>query len=374
MNIHILTAHFYPQLHPRAFRSSELAAELVKRGHRVTVTNLTTVEDFDYMSFTEKTGVDVRNLGLYHLKTDNLENVQNTWLYHTYRFLVEYLFAGNLFRHSSIIAKRINIDHDTDAVIALSKPFMNVLAISRYVKRHGKKFVTIVDSGDPFSNSKQTKTAFWFKWVEKWTYKFYDYLTIPTENAIPLYAPMIDKEKIRIIPQGFRMDSLKLYEGSFDGPIRMAYAGVFYFDIRNPEFLFAYLNTLSIDYEFYLFMRDCNALVDDLLAKYPSVKPHVRISTMPHDELITELSRMHFLINIENLSNTQMPSKLIDYGMTGRPIFSCNKTNFSPEKFNRFVNGDYSEAYNVDVKKYDIRVIAQQFENLITQKHKDYDI
>ncbi len=63
MKIHILTGHFTPQLHPRAFRASELAIEFVKRGHKVTVTNLTTVEGADYLGYTKSTGVEVRNLG-----------------------------------------------------------------------------------------------------------------------------------------------------------------------------------------------------------------------------------------------------------------------------------------------------------------------
>lgn len=370
MIIHILTGHFYPQLHPRAFRASELAVELAKRGHKVVVTNLTTVEEADYASYTRDTGVEVRNLGLYHLKKDALENVSNSWLYHKIRFCIEYFLAGNLFKQSKCIADRINIDKDTDAVISLSTPFMDILAISMYVEKHGMRFVTIADSGDPFYYSKQIKKAPWFRWVEKNAYKKYDYLTIPTENAIPLYSPLIDRKKIRIIPQGFRMDNLNLYQGEFEGPIRMAYAGVFYWDIRNPGFLFSYLNSLQVDFELHLFMRNRDALVDELLEKYPNVKDRVIIKSLPHDELIYELSRMHFLINIENISNTQMPSKLIDYGMTGRPIFSCNSANFSADKFDRFLKGDYADAYKVDIQKYNIVNIANQFEELIKEAQK----
>ena len=367
MIINILTGHFYPQLHPRAFRASELAIELAKRGHKVVVTNLTTVEGADYDIYTNKTGVEVRNLGLYHLKKNALENVSNSWLYHKIRFCIEYFLAGNLFKQSKRIAETINIDNDTDAVISLSTPFMDILAISKYINKHGKRFVTIADSGDPFYYSKQIKKAPWFRWVERNAYKSYDYLTIPTENAIPLYSPLIDEKKIRIVPQGFRMDNLNLYQGRFEGPIRMAYAGVFYWDIRNPEFLFSYLNGLHADFELYLFMRNRDALVDELLEKYPSVKNRVFIKSLPHDELIYELSRMHFLINIENISNTQMPSKLIDYGMTGRPIFSCNSANFSPKKFDSFFKGDYSGAYEIDIQKYNIVNIANQFEKLIKE-------
>lgn len=367
MKIHILTAHFYPQLHPRAFRASELAIELAKRGHQVIVTNLTTVEGADYAEYTKSTGVEVRNLGLYKIKRNELDRVSNSWLHHTVRFIIDYFFAGNLFRQSNRIASRIVIDEGTDAVVALSTPFMDILAISKDVSRHGKRFVTIADSGDPFYYSKQSRKAPWFRMLEKTAYQAYDYLTIPTENAIPLYSPLIDKEKIKIVPQGFRMENLNLYHGEFGSPVRMAYAGVFYWDIRNPEFLFAYLERSQIEYEFFLFIRNRDTLVDELLSKYPSVKSRVVIKTLPHDELLFELSRMHFLINIENVSNTQMPSKLIDYGMTGRPIFSCNSANFSAEKFNQFLKGNYCGAYEIDIQKYNIVNVTNQFECLIKE-------
>ena len=365
MIIHILTGHFAPQLHPRAFRASELAIEMARRGHDVTVTNLTTIEGADYDKYSRETGVKVHNLELYTLTKEGIESVSNSRLYHLKRFCIDYFLAGALFKQSRVIAERLSVDEGTDAVISLSTPFMDILAVSKYVKKHGKKFVTIADSGDPFYYSKQSSKAPWFYLVEKNAYKAYDFLTIPTENAIPLYSPLIDEKKIKIVPQGFRMDNLNLYKGNFDGPVRMAYAGVFYWDIRNPEFLFSYLNKVQKEFELYLFMRNKDALVKELLNKYPNVKKRVYVSSLPHDELIYELSRMHFLINIENISNTQMPSKLIDYGMAGRPILSCNSDNFSKDVFDGFMEGDYSGAYHVDVQKYNIVTIVDQFEQLI---------
>lgn len=368
MNIHILTGHFYPQLHPRAFRASELAIEFAKRGHHVVVTNLTKIEGVDYDDYTKRTGVHVNNLGLYTIQKDKEQVVSNSMFHHFKETCIEYFLSGDLYRKSRAISKRIHITDDTDSVIALSTPFMNILAISKYVERHGKRFVAIADSGDPFYYSKQYRKAPWFYYVEKRAYKSYDYLTIPTENAIPSYSSLIDNDKIRIIPQGFRMDNLKIYHGDFSGPVRMAYAGVFYWDIRNPEFLFRYLDKVTLDFELYLFMRNKDALVEDILNKYPSVKERVIIKSLPHDELIYELSRMHFLINIENISNTQMPSKLIDYGMTGRPVLSCNCNNFSEEVLNQFLEGNYMHSYKIDVQQYNIVNIANRFEKLIRQK------
>ena len=167
------------------------------------------------------------------------------------------------------------------------------------------------------------------------------------------------------------MDNLNLYKGDYYGPVRIAYAGVFYRDIRNPEFLFRYLAQSKREFELYLFMRSRDSLIDEYMVKYPSLQGKIKVSSLPHDELLYELSRMHFLVNIENLSNTQMPSKLIDYGMSGRPIFSCNEKTFSPEKLNRFMDGDYTGKMEIDVQRYNIKRIVEEYIELYDCSKKE---
>lgn len=369
MKIHILTGHFHPQIHPRAFRSHELAAELVRQGHTVTVTNLTTIEGFDYEQYTREYGVRVENMELYKETADNsrsgMSKTGQSFIGHAYRFLLTYLLDGALFIKGRQIADRLKIEADTDLVVALSTPFMCLYGLSLYIRRHRPSFVAVADSGDPFYYSKQNKRAPWFAWVERNVYRTFRYLTIPTPNAIPSYERLIPREKIRIIPQGFRMDHLKLCREEPTGMPRFAYAGVFYWDIRNPEFLFQYLSRLDIPYEFHLFMRYRDALVDKMLEEYPNVaKKIVMHFSVPHDELLYHLSTMHFLVNIENVSNTQMPSKLIDYGISGRPVFSCRKDNFVPADFSRFLEGDYEGAMKIDVSEYNIAMLARKFSEL----------
>ena len=368
MRVHIITGHFYPQLHPRAFRANELAVEFSKRGHDVIVTNCWTISDFDYKAYAEEQNLKIRNLNL--IKSVGDEDSKKPMFSSSskfsalFRFLKEFLLAGTVPFKANQIAKNLSISSDTNLVIALSTPFSCLWGVSKYIGNNGRNFVTIADSGDPFYYSKQYSKALWFKYIERNVYKKYDFLTIPTENAIPLYSPLIDEKKIKIIPQGFRMDNLTLYKGTYDGPVRIAYAGVFYRDIRNPEFFFRSLAQTTQDFELYLFMRSRDSLIDEYLIKYPSLQGKIRVSSLPHDELLYELSRMHFLVNIENLSNTQMPSKLIDYGMAGGPIFSCNEKSFSQEKLNRFMRGDYSGKLKIDVQRYDIKHIVDEFIDL----------
>lgn len=365
MKIHIITGHYTPQIHPRAFRASELAQEFTRLGHEVTVSVLTEIEDFDYEEYSIQTGIKINVLGLYkHSMNESLVSKKSTFLSKTKEFISEYFFAGRLFPNSKKIADLLEIAEDTELVISLSTPFMDILGVSRFIKRlRGRKpFVAIADSGDPFYYSKQYGKAFWFHWVEKNAYKQYDYLTIPVETAIPSYNRLIPEQKIKIIPQAFNLQDTKLYEGCLSTPIKFAYAGVFYWDIRNPEFLFKYLDSLDVDFEFHIFMRYADAKLNEVLSSYPNLKRRIRLRlSVPRKELLYELSKMHFLININNISNTQIPSKIIDYRIANRPILSFNSSDFNAEQFIQFMNENYEGQMLVDISKYDIKNVAQQF-------------
>lgn len=372
MKIVIISSFFYPVIQPRSFRATELAKEFARKGHDVSAIPMNTVEGFDYEEYGHINNIKIYPLTIF--KQDGTAQAASKAATQDvftkiFRSLVSYLLCGRMIKYMYSIYKSLlkqDCLEDADMVIALSTPFCIHWALAKYIKRRGKGFVSIADSGDPFYYSKQWNLAIWFKYIERNVYRQMDYLTIPTANAIPLYSPLIPEDKIKLIPQGFDMSNIKLYQGEFGSKIRIAYAGVFYWDIRNPEFLFRYLDECDKDYELNLFMRYQDAILETTLSKYPNLKNRLIVHyNVPHDDLIYELSKMHFLINVENLSNTQMPSKLIDYGMSGRPILSCNEMNYSEEIMNRFMTGDYRDRYEVDIEDYNIVKIADKFIELV---------
>jgi len=77
------------------------------------------------------------------------------------------------------------------------------------------------------------------------------------------------------------------------------------------------------------------------------------------------LSRMDFLINLDNNSDTQLPSKLIDYSFTGRPVLNITSgMNFST--LQKFMEGDYSKRMILESStNYDIVVVANKFISLL---------
>lgn len=376
MKISIFCGCFYPSVHPRAFRAEELAKEFIRKGFEVSVVNMSTVKGFDYDKYSKEQNIKVINLNILHGRASKVASYVPKYpkLYKFKRFCIEYFICGNFFRYAKKTIPQLSCLEDSDCVIALSTPFECFYSLYKYLKQNGKNFVVIGDSGDPFYYSKQTKRAIWFKYIERSVYKSFDYLTIPTPNAIPLYEPLIEKGKIEIIPQGFNMKDQPLYEGDFSTqPIKIGYAGVFYWDIRNPSFLFEYLDKSTLDYRFYVFMRMPDGRFLEEIEKYTNLKQRIIIKyAVPRKELIFELSKMNFLVNVENLSNTQMPSKLIDYAIARRPILSCNENNYDITVLDQFMEGNYSAKYEVDASEYDIEKLADKFENLINQKRYLY--
>ena len=74
---------------------------------------------------------------------------------------------------------------------------------------------------------------------------------------------------------------------------------------------------------------------------------------------------MDFLVNFDNNTDEQIPSKLIDYAVTGRPVLNITK-NIDFNAVNDFLNAKYEKKMKFyDLKKYDIKNVVKQFLELL---------
>jgi hypothetical protein len=374
VKILILTAHFNPEIHPRAFRADELAREFSSKNHDVTVMTLRTITSFDYAEHERITGIKIIRLNLY-----NRQNVLykkkyisssrlSLFVKRKLRFVIEYLIGGRLFINSIKIKNALDLNNRYDMVIALSTPFMNLLGLALFIRKNKHpNTLYVADSGDPFYRSQQIKRAFYFYFIEKYVYQKFDYLSVPAKASMSAYTGLIEDYKIKIIPQGFNLEKVKLNKPSEHGKIIFAYSGVFYLDIRNPEFLFKTLLKLDVDFRFDIYLRERDASVSKLIKTYQDKlgdKLNIKYG-LKREDLIYELSSVDFLINIENKTTNQIPSKLIDYAITRRPIYSCNSQNYNEKDFIKFLNRNYSSSKYIDASKYDIKLIAEEFISLL---------
>jgi len=228
--------------------------------------------------------------------------------------------------------------------------------------------------GDPLYKNPALPACPLYYWIDRFIASRFDYISIPTDKALSVYTTFKDKEHIKVIPQGFDFSEISKADYQKNTVPTFAYAGTFYEDIRNPTDLLENLYKLyqkGVDFKFVIYTKTTNSNNMKLLNKYIKLLGDKLVihNMIPREEAIYELSKMDFLINLENLSESQAPSKLIDYGLTGRPIYSFDQLNFSVEILMKFFNTDYSLAISVDLEQFDIRNVASQFLRLIDRSN-----
>ncbi|MCE2711627.1 MAG: hypothetical protein LW688_03705 [Cryomorphaceae bacterium] len=361
MRILILAQHIHPMQTPRAHRATELSLELARQGHQVVIYSV--IGKHDYAGMEKEFGLTIKPIEIkwmihpYNSDNDGRRTIPDKVL----GKLLKKLEFPNLefyFRVQEILAK----DNKYDALISIADPHQIHWGIAKYRSKHPELFpkVWIADCGDPFMlNGVKSGHLTYFERYERLFCQNSDIITVPVENAKQGYYEEY-RSKIRVIAQGFKFEE-ESNAGEPTNPVpTFAYAGTFYKDIRNPEKLFDYLTGLQRDFRFIIYSNHT-----ELIDRFKAVlgdKLNIR-KPIPRRELLKELKTMDFLLNLENENSpAQIPSKLIDYAITGRPILSINPGNPDIEKVNQFLSKIYLNQYLVkDLDQYRIENIANRF-------------
>lgn len=359
----LIVSHLiYPNQCPRSYRTTELALELARLGHDVTL--FAALGNYDYSLFGNKYELKIKDLGKLRFEPESSDGQRKCNIID--RALS--LLLGRILLYPSIelmwkIPKALRNENGYDQLISIAFPFpIHFGCAKAIVNNRNLTRQWIADCGDPFMGNRFVKYPFYFKFVEKWFCRLADYITVPTDNIIPAYYKEFNS-KIRVIPQGFNFDS-KGYERLYKGnnTTTFAYAGIFYRKKRDPSLFLDYLCTLNLDFNFIIYTNN-----DDLIRPYLEKLGNRLVikKFIAREKLLMELSEMDFLVNIENIENYGSPSKLIDYALTKRPILSIGTDNIDRKKILDFLHGNYLDQLIIDVEKYDIKNVAKQFVGLI---------
>lgn len=362
----IISQTIFPAKFPRSYRATELAKELAKQGHDVII--YATLGNFDYSAFEKENNLKVKNIGkMWFAKTNSVDAGNRTFfdkaLGRIFNRLIEFPDIELMFRMHDILKNERNIDLLIS--VAMPHPIHWGCAMARSLnsKRFPKKWAA--DCGDPYMGNKfkKNKPLFYFKYLEKWFCKNADYITIPVEGARVGYYPEF-QTKIKIIPQGFCFDNHDIQCKYSSNTIpTFAYSGIFYKGFRDPSSFLEYLTSVRTPFKFIIYTPD-QSLINPFLIRLKD-KIEVR-SYIPRNELIKTLSQMDFLINIENGTSVQSPSKLIDYAITKRPILSFTSDSVPESTFMEFLEGDYTNQFIVkDIDQYRIENVAKSFLDLL---------
>lgn len=362
----IVTNGFYPENSPRSFRATELAKEFVRQGHSVKVIThfRSGTEDF-----CNENGIECKDLG------------QLTWpvpkekgsgiirlFWRVISRLSNLLFEYPMIQLVPLVKKALKGEAGYDLLISIAVPYpihWGVATVRNNKNRIAK--VWIADCGDPYVGRENDtfKVPFYFGWIEKWFFRKTDYITIPIKESINAYYKEFHP-KIRVISQGFRFEDIKVYEGEkTTNKVVFGYGGMFIQGKRDPSELLAFINSLgdNYDFEFHIYTNSPQLVEPFVLASNGKIQLK---KVTDRKSLLFEMSKMDFVVNFENEGPLQTPSKLIDYVIIQKPIFSVKYGDLKTNVFLEFLEGNYANQLIIaDQEQYRIENVTQKFLKII---------
>lgn len=357
----LISGAFFPENSPRSFRTTELVKEFCRQGHQVTLITLVQKE-FDYSEFLSQYPITLKSFGDLKWKRFGKSKLFGDWSRKFGRLLhlfLEYPNIELLFRLKKILPQYSG--YDLLISIAVPHPIhWGVAAVRNKNNRIAK--VWVADCGDPFMGNTLESIAppFYLSYFEKKFCRKADFISIPTASAIQGYYKEFHS-KIVIIPQGFDFNVFSIPKTVSDHKvIRFAYAGgVAWSGIRSPKNIIEFLLKENIPFEFHLFSNNY-----EVVRAYANQAPESIFlhPPLPREELLHELATMDFLLNLDNGSTNQTPSKLIDYALVGKPILNIPAENFDTALVSAFLAKDYSKQFVVEnIEQFNIINVTHQF-------------
>lgn len=386
MKIGIVTYFFPPDLNPRSFRAFELAKEFSKQGHEVRV--YVPDHDQDFRAICNSHGFAVikvppgfylnkksRNRQIEKNDTNHLpspKKISPSLLSKFKAWLIRMLYPGGFnFEFAFTCSKvLVNEKQEFEILLSIGLPICSHLAISR-ARRKKKNLANfaVADYGDPYSFSEIIKPPRFHRWLEKKMLRQFDYILTPTDNGVDSFLFFKDRNHIKVVPQGINFGDVKVSTShNNEKTIHFIYAGNFYEGARNPFELFDYLSTLEINFKFSVYTNIVDEANSRIIQAYRT-KLNGKLEVKPYIErldCIYEMSKADFLVNISNTTMAHTPSKLIDYKLAGRPIYSYTPGHFYSDKLDAFLSRNYQFDFSteIDLERYNIKNIVGTILNL----------
>lgn len=362
----IISRTITPSNRPRAHRATELAKQFARLGHEVLL--YANLGAYDYNNFEKTFGLKVHNIAnMWFSILDSDDKRKKPVVGGLIRKLGHYLFEFPeielMFRMPKILREEKDID--LLITVAVPHPLHWGVALAKFFNTTDFAKVWVADCGDPYMGNKMTskKKPFYFKYLEKWFSREADFISIPFANAINGYYKEFH-HKIKVIPQGYSFENMEELCTSPNNKIpTFAYTGTFYPLSRNPTLFLEFLTGLDLDFKFIIYTSNITLLkpFQDRLDSRMEIREYI-----PRNQLLEKLSCMDFLVNFENGNQVHLPSKLIDYSLSNRPILSLQSDYIDEDTFKDFLKGNYTKRLKIDdIDQYNITSVADKFLNLI---------
>jgi hypothetical protein len=382
-NILIVTHQFVPHQSPRTTRWKLIYDELVKKGFNIRVITGTRQDgsDSNIQYIGNKTASGVVSSLRKQSNTDQgsiYKNLALKFLKKIYRFFYKF-FAWpdyTMFWVFSIWKNRKKIDFNYDVIISVSLPFSSHVAAYIINKEKRKKW--IMDIGDPFSlksNAFENNKYFYKSlnyFFENKFFKMADQIVFTHKDASLEHKEFfnINNEKIEIGNpiSAFSKNvyqSSKTYNYNIE-PIKIGYFGILTKGVRSPNEVLKYFQNLDYVFHWYTNPDSKNMILQNNIDQ----NKHLFFDMVPRNEALEIMvTSFHCLLSIGNLNASQLPSKVIEYISTGKPVIHFAEIANDPvikisEKFKNLI---------VVTKKSDPLILNEQLTNVFQNIDK-FDI
>jgi hypothetical protein len=189
---------------------------------------------------------------------------------------------------------------------------------------------------------------------------------VPTKTSAAAYNQLYH-DKFRVIPQGFNFKEVEIVKAKpiYEKPTFAYAGGVSATGIRSLHQVIKVLKEIGQPYAFHVFGANAKAVLQDITRGYE--EQIILHDAIPRNELLFKLSEMDFLVNLDNGTHLNTPSKLIDYALAKRPVLNVDPTHPNKTKIELFLKGEYSDAVIIEnIEAYNIKNVAAKFLNLLS--------
>jgi glycosyl transferase family 4 len=359
----IVAKAFYPENSPRSFRATELAKEFSRQGYEVTVITPGLGEVHD--KFALEYGCQIKDLGKLSwpdikIKGNRVLKLARRGIRRLLNLLIEY---PNI-QLVPLVKRALRQESGYNLLISIAVPHPIHWGVAwAWNKKYPIAKTWVADCGDPYmgTNTDSFKKLFYFKYFEKWWCRKVDYVIVPFAGAVAAYYKEF-RDKVKIIPQGFNFaEAPKRVHGSYPNRVpTFAYAGTLIPQAREIGPLLEHLFSLSLPFRFIIYTNRVDLVEPYIKQNNEQV---VEVNTfLPRKVLLAKLADVDFLVNINNSTATQSPSKLIDYYLIGRPVLSISHLSLNKEVIKEFLQGNYTHGLKYDdPEQYRIERIVDKF-------------
>jgi glycosyltransferase involved in cell wall biosynthesis len=219
-----------------------------------------------------------------------------------------------------------------DALITVSPFFTSHLVGEQLHTGHW-----LADYGDPFSFQDIEPHNNWKLYrrlnraVERRIFYRADAISVTTEPTRKIYASQFPESaaKIAVIPPLLSIPAVPNTAPPFDDHIRLLFTGMLYPHTRRPDHLLklfaALMQRPDLARRLELHFIGETGLVANAFVPYQHLIDEARIvlhGVLSREQVHEHTQRANILVNIGNRTPYQLPSKVIEYAATGKPVLN----------------------------------------------------